>query len=52
MREKTGNFCCCEKGAGHNIDVENDLVKCRDAENEIVRLLLSLMIDIYEKLCC
>jgi hypothetical protein len=31
------------------IDVGNDLVECRDAENEIVHLLPSLMIDIYEK---
>lgn len=35
-----------------NIDVGNDLVKCRERENEIVHLLLSSMIDIYEKLCC
>lgn len=33
---------------GQKIDVENDLMECRDEKNESVQLLLSLMIDIYE----
>lgn len=36
------------EGVEGKIEVGNDLVECRDAENEIVHLLLCLMIDIYE----